>query len=313
MKFSNYLNEAYTPEMKKVLGPYLTDIGNALSKANVSVQNLDFIEVQLPKPVVFNSVFKYLNDNTEESRYIRNYQKSLGTTADNYYDKRFEYVVCIFKHAKGGVSVCVANVKSNDVRRPEDTTVISYGDTDSKVTNVFIAEITRSEMENLRTQHIARREQNRPGSDRHNISHKIHNKLSYNDNPNLKAISVWASKLGFKDYKPYTTYKDGKYYLMGNYGGTDMNLPADSWGKIFTIKPNADAEFVSHKGDEKVRYELEIDMPRLELDLKRVMSFKELENKLKVLDDFKSACLKVKEFADYINTFTYEDLVWDKE
>lgn len=312
MKFSNYLNEAYTPEMKRVLGPYLTDIGNTLSKSSVSVQNLDFVEIQLPKPVVFNSVFKYLNDNSAESRYIRNYQTSLGTTVDNYYDKRFEYVVCVFKHAKGGVSVCVANVNSGDVKRPEDTKVRTWGDTDGKVTNVFIAEITRSEMENLRAQRETRKEQNRPGSDRHNISRKIHDKLSYDSNPNLKAISEWASKLGFKKFKPHTFYRDGNYFLTG-YGDTNVNLPTDTWGKIFSIKPNSDAEFEAHKGNEKVRYELEIDMPRLGLDLNRIMSFKELENKLKVLDDFKSACLKVKELEEYINTFTYEDLVWEKE
>ena len=312
MKFSNYLNEAYIPEMKKVLGPYLTDIGNTLSKANVSVQNLDFVEIQLPKSVVFNSVFRYLNDRSAESRYIRNYQTSLGTTVDNYYDKRFEYIVCIFKHAKGGVSVCVANVNRNDIKRPEDTTICTLGDTDGKVTNVFIAEITKSEMDSLRAQRGTRREQNRPGSDRHNISRRIHSKLSYNDNPNLKAISEWTSKLGFKDFKPHTMYKDGNYFLLGH-GGTNMNLPSDTWGKIFSIKPNIDAEFESHKGDEKVRYELEIDMSRLELNLNGIMSFKELENKLKVLDDFKSACLKVKELTDYINTFTYEDLVWEKE
>lgn len=312
MKFSNYLNEAYTPEMKRVLGPYLTDIGNTLSKASVSVQNLDFVEVQLPKPVVFNSVFRYLNDTTKESRYIRNYQQSLGTTTDDYYNKRYEYVVCIFKHAKGGVSVCVANVKSSDVRRPEDTKIRTWGDTDGKVTNVFIAEITRSEMEALRTQHMIRREQSRPGSDRHNISRKIHNKLSYNDNPNLKAISDWASKLGFKDFKPYTVYRDGNYFLKGN-GGTNMNLPTDSWGKIFSINQNIEAEFEAHKGDEKVRYELEIDISRLKLELKNNMSLKELESKLKILDDFKDACLKVKELEEYINTFTYEDLVWEKE
>lgn len=312
MKFSNYLNEAYTPEMKKVLGPYLTDIGNTLSKANVSVQNLDFVEVQLPKPVVFNSVFKYLNDSSAESRYIRNYQTSLGTTVDNYYNKRYEYVVCIFKHAKGGVSVCVANVKSNDVRRPEDTTICTLDDTDGKVTNVFIAEITRTEMESLRTQRMTRREQNRPGSDRHNISRKIHKKLSYIDNPNLKAISDWANKLGFKDFRPFTSCEDGSYSIMGS-GGTNMNLPSDTWGKIFSIKPNIDVEFKSHKGDEWVRYELEIDISRLELNLKNNMSLKELESKLKILDDFKDACLKVKEFEEYLNTFTYEDLVWDKE
>lgn len=313
MKFSNYLNEAYTPEMKKVLGPYLTDIGNALSKANVSVQNLDFVEIQLPKPVVFNSVFRYLNDSSAESRYIRNYQTSLGTTVDNYYDKRFEYIVCIFKHAKGGVSVCVADVKRGDVRRSEDTWIYSWGDIDGKVINVFIAEITKSEMDSLRAQRGTRREQNRPGSDRHNISSKIHRKLSYNDNPNLKAISDWTSKLGFKDFKPYTSCKDGNYFLMGHSGGTDMNLPSDTWGKIFSIEPNNNDAFKSHKGDERVRYELKIDISRLELDLKSLMSFKELENKLKVLDDFKDACLKVKELEEYINSFTYEDLLWDKE
>lgn len=312
MKFSNYLNEAYTPEMKKVLGPYLTDIGNTLSKANVSVQNLDFVEVQLPKPVVFNSVFRYLNDNTEDGIYIRNYKRSLGVTNDDYYNKRFEYIVCVFKHAKGGVSVCVADVKSGDVRRPEDTRVQSWGDTDGKVTNVFIAEITKPEMDSLRTQRMTRREQNRPGSDRHNISRRIHSKLSYNDNPNLKAISERASKLGFKDFKPYTSCEDGNYFLMGN-GGTNMNLPSDTWGKIFSIEPNRDAEFKSHKGDERVRYELKIDMARLELNLKGNMSFKELENKLRVLDDFKDACLKVKELEEYINSFTYEDLLWERE
>lgn len=312
MKFSNYLNESYTPEMKKVLGSYLTDIGNALSKANVSVQNLDFVEIQLPKPVVFNSVFRYLNDNTEDGIYIRNYKRSLGVTNDNYYNKRFEYIVCVFKHAKGGVSVCVANVKNGDVRRPEDTTICTLGDTDGKVTNVFIAEITKSEMDSLRTQRMTRREQNRPAKDRHDISSKIHKKLSYNDNPNLKAISDWASKLGFKDFKPYTSYEDGNYFLMGQ-GGTNMNLPSDTWGKIFSIEPNRDAEFKSHKGDERVRYELKIDISRLELDLKGNMSFKELENKLKVLDDFKDACLKVKELEEYINSFTYEDLLWERE
>lgn len=312
MKFSNYLNEAYTPEMKKVLGPYLTDIGNTLSKASVSVQNLDFVEVQLPKPVVFNSVFRYLNDNAEEGRYIKNYQKSLVTVSDSFYNRLYEYVVCIFKHAKGGVSVCVANVKSSDIKRPEDTKIRTWGDTDGKITNVFIAEITRSEMENLRTQHETRREQNKPGSDRHNISRKIHNKLSYNGNPNLKAIGEQASKLGFKNFKPHTLYRDGNYFIIG-YGDTNVNLPTDTWGRIFSIKPNSDAEFEVHKGNEKVRYELEIDMNRLGLDLNRIMSFKELENKLKVLDDFKDACLKVKEFVDYINDFTYEDLVWEKE
>ena len=133
------------------------------------------------------------------------------------------------------------------------------------------------------------------------------------DNPNLKAISEWTSKLGFKDFKPYTSCEDGSYSMEG-YGETNMNLPTSSgaWGKVFSIKAGYRNDLGHHKGDEKVRYILDIDISILKLDLKQAISFKELENKLKVLDDFKNACLRVKEFVDFLNTFTYDDLVWNR-
>ena len=143
---------------------------------------------------------------------------------------------------------------------------------------------------------------------------RIHAKLSYMDNPNLKAIADRASKIGFKDFRPFTSCEDGSYSIMGS-GGTNMNLPTRSsaWGKIFSIKPGYRVEYEHHKGTDKVGYILDIDISILELNLnKGNMSFKELENKLKVLDDFKNACLRVKEFVDFINDFTYDDLVWNR-
>jgi hypothetical protein len=133
-------------------------------------------------------------------------------------------------------------------------------------------------------------------------------------NPNLKAISDRASKLGFKNFKLYTSCEDGSY-SMGGYGETNMNLPTRSsaWGKVFSIKAGYRDDLGRHKGNEKVGYILDIDISILELGLNRTVSFKELENKLKVLDDFKDACLRVREFVDFINDFTYEDLVWEKE
>ena len=313
MKFGVIINEAYTPEMKKVLGSYLTDIGNALAKKNVSVQNLNFVDVGLSKPVAFNSVFRYLNDGSAGASWYRNYQVALGSNKPG--NSSLNYVICIFKHANGGVSVCVTDItRYYDVKRPEDTRILTFGNAEGKVTVAFIAGLTENERDSLSVLRNRRSDLNKPAQDPHDVSRRIHRKLSYMDNPNLKAISDWASKLGFKDFRPFTSCEDGSYYIMGS-GGTNMNLPTRSsaWGKIFSIKPGYRVEYEPHKGDERVGYILDIDISILELNLnKGNMSFKELENKLKVLDDFKDACLRVKEFVDFINDFTYDDLVWNR-
>lgn len=310
MKFGVIINEAYTPEMKKVLGSYLTDIGNALAKKNVSVQNLNFVDVGLSKPVAFNSVFKYLNDSSVDASWYRNYQVALGSNKPG--NSSLNYVICIFKHADGGVSVCVADItRRYDVKRPEDTRVLEFGNVEGKVTVAFIAGLTGNERDLLSVLRNRRSDLNKPAQDPRNVSAQIHRKLSYMDNPNLKMIADRASKIGIKDFKPFVSTRDGVYILYGNVH-TDLNLPGNSLGRVFNIRPDDSQRWVDCKGTDKVMFELEINLRRIEDNFSDAKDIKELTDKLKVLDDFKTACIQVRSFVDFLNTFTYDDLVWNR-
>lgn len=310
MKFGVIINEAYTSEMKKVLGSYLTDIGNALAKKNVSVQNLNFVDVGLIKPVAFNSVFKYLNDAVSDASWYRNYQVALGSNKPG--NSSLNYVICIFKHADGGVSVCVADItRRYDVKKPEDTRILTFGNAEGKVTVAFIAGLTGNERDLLSVLRNRRSDLNKPAQDPRNVSAQIHRKLSYMDNPNLKTIADRASKIGIKDFKPFVSTRDGAYILYGSVG-TNLNLPGSTFGGIFNIQPNDGQRWVDHKGTDKVMFELEINLRRIEDNFSDTKDIKELTDKLKVLDDFKTACIQVRSFVDFINSFTYDDLVWNR-
>lgn len=309
MKFGVIINEAYTPEMKKVLGSYLTDIGNALAKKNVSVQNLNFVDVGLSKPVAFNSVFKYLNDAVSDANWYRNYQIALGSNKPG--NSSLDYVICIFKHANGGVSVCVADIKRYDVKRPEDTRILTFGSAEGKVTVAFIAGLTENERDSLSVLRNRRSDLNKPVQDPRNVSSRIHRKLSYMDNPNLKMIADRASKIGIKDFKPFVAFRDGTYILYGDVH-TDLNLPGNSLGRVFNIRPDDSQRWTDCKGTDKVMFELEINLRRIEDNFSDAKDIKELTDKLKVLDDFKTACIQVRSFVDFINSFTYDDLVWNR-
>ena len=310
MKFGVIINEAYTPEMKKVLGSYLTDIGNALAKKNVSVQNLNFVDVGLSKPVAFNSVFRYLNDGASGASWYRNYQVALGSNKPG--NSSLNYVICIFKHANGGVSVCVTDItRYYDVKRPEDTRILTFGNAEGKITVAFIAGLTENERDSLSILRDRRLDLNKPAQDPRNVSRRIHAKLSYMDNPNLKAIADRASKIGLKNFKPYVAVRDGAYILYGDVT-TNLNLPGSTFGGIFNIQPDDKQRWVDHKGTDKVMFELEISLRRMEDNFSDAKDIKELTDKLKVLDDFKTACIQVRSFVDFLNTFTYDDIVWNR-
>lgn len=310
MKFGVIINEAYTPEMKKVLGSYLTDIGNALAKKNVSVQNLNFVDVGLSKPVAFNSVFRYLNDGSADASWYRNYQVALGSNKPG--NSSLNYVICIFKHADGGVSVCVADItRRYDVKRPEDTRILEFGNVEGKVTVAFIAGLTGNERDLLSVLRNRRSDLNKPAQDPHDVSRRVHAKLSYMDNPNLKMIADRASKIGLKNFKPFVAVRDGAYILYGEVN-TNLNLPGDNFGRIFSIHPDDKERWVDHKGTDKVMFELEVCLRRIEDNFSDVKDAKELTDRLKVLDDFKTACIQVRSFVDFLNTFTYDDIVWNR-
>ena len=310
MKFGVIINEAYTPEMKKVLGSYLTDIGNALAKKNVSVQNLNFVDVGLSKPVAFNSVFRYLNDGASGASWYRNYQVALGSNKPG--NSSLNYVICIFKHANGGVSVCVTDItRYYDVKRPEDTRILTFGNAEGKITVAFIAGLTENERDSLSLLRNQRSDLNKPARDPHDVSRRIHAKLSYMDNPNLKAIADRASKIGLKNFKPFVSIRDGAYILYGDVT-TNLNLPGSTFGGIFNIQPDDKQRWVDHKGTDKVMFELEISLRRMEDNFSDAKDIKELTDKLKVLDDFKTACIQVRSFVDFLNTFTYDDIVWNR-
>lgn len=310
MKFGIIINEAYTPEMKKVLGPYLTDIGNALAKKNVSVQNLNFVDVGLSKPVAFSSVFRYLNDGSADASWYRNYQVALGSNKPG--NSSLNYVICIFKHADGGVSVCVADITRHyDVKRPEDTRILEFGNVEGKVTVAFIAGLTGNERDSLSVLRDRRSDLNKPAQDPRDVSRRVHAKLSYMDNPNLKAIADRASKIGLKNFKPYVAVRDGAYILYGDVN-TNLNLPGSTFGGIFNIQPDDKQRWVDHKGTDKVMFELEINLRRMEDNFSDAKDIKELTDRLKVLDDFKTACIQVRSFVDFLNTFTYDDIVWNR-
>ena len=310
MKFGVIINEAYTPEMKKVLGSYLTDIGNALAKKNVSVQNLNFVDVGLSKPVAFNSVFKYLNDGSAGASWYRNYQVALGSNKPG--NSSLNYVICIFKHANGGVSVCVTDItRYYDVKRPEDTRILTFGNAEGKVTVAFIAGLTENERDSLTALRSRRSALNKPAQDPRNVSVQIHRKLSYMDNPNLKMIADRANKIGIKDFKPFVSTRDGTYILYGDVH-TDLNLPGNSLGRVFNIRPDDSQRWTDCKGTDKVMFELEINLRRIEDNFSDAKDIKELTDKLKVLDDFKTACIQVRSFVDFLNSFTYDDLVWNR-
>lgn len=309
MKFGVIINEAYTPEMKKVLGSYLTDIGNALAKKNVSVQNLNFVDVGLSKPVAFNSVFRYLNDGSADASWYRNYQVALGSNKPG--NSSLNYVICIFKHADGGVSVCVADIKRYDVKKPEDTRILEFGNVGGKVTVAFIAGLTENERDSLSVLRNRRSDLNKPAQDPHDVSRRVHAKLSYMDNPNLKMIADRASKIGLKNFKPFVAFRDGAYILYGDVT-TNLNLPGSTFGGIFNIQPDDKQRWVDHKGTDKVMFELEISLRRMEDNFSDAKDIKELTDRLKVLDDFKTACIQVRSFVDFLNTFTYDDIVWNR-
>lgn len=310
MKFGVIINEAYTPEMKKVLGSYLTDIGNALAKKNVSVQNLNFVDVGLSKPVAFNSVFRYLNDGSADASWYRNYQVALGSNKPG--NSSLNYVICIFKHADGGVSVCVADItRRYDVKRPEDTRILEFGNVEGKVTVAFIAGLTGNERDSLSVLRNRRSDLNKPVQDPRNVSRRVHAKLSYMDNPNLKMIADRASKIGLKNFKPFVAVRDGAYILYGDVT-TNLNLPGSTFGGIFNIQPDDKQRWVDHKGTDKVMFELEISLRRMEDNFSDAKDIKELTDRLKVLDDFKTACIQVRSFVDFLNSFTYDDIVWNR-
>lgn len=310
MKFGVIINEAYTPEMKKVLGSYLTDIGNALAKKNVSVQNLNFVDVGLSKPVAFNSVFRYLNDGSADASWYRNYQVALGSNKPG--NSSLNYVICIFKHADGGVSVCVADItRRYDVKRPEDTRILEFGNVEGKITAAFIAGLTGNERDSLSVLRNRRSDLNKPAQDPHDVSRRVHAKLSYMDNPNLKMIADRASKIGLKNFKPFVAVRDGAYILYGDVT-TNLNLPGSTFGGIFNIQPDDKQRWVDHKGTDKVMFELEISLRRMEDNFSDAKDIKDLTDKLKVLDDFKTACIQVRGFVDFLNTFTYDDIVWNR-
>lgn len=309
MKFGVIINEAYTPEMKKVLGPYLTDIGNALAKKNVSVQNLNFVDAGLSKPVAFSSVFRYLNDAVSDASWYRNYQVALGSNKPG--NSSLNYVICILKHVNGGVSVCVADIKRYDVKKPEDTRILTFGNVEGKITVAFIAGLTENERDSLSALRDRRSDLNKPAQDPHDVSRRVHAKLSYMDNPNLKMIADRASKIGLKNFKPFVAVRDGTYILYGDVT-TNLNLPGSTFGGIFNIQPNDKQRWIDHKDTDKVMFELEISLRRMEDNFSDAKDIKELTDKLKVLDDFKTACIQVRSFVDFLNTFTYGDLVWNR-
>lgn len=131
------------------------------------------------------------------------------------------------------------------------------------------------------------------------------------DNPNLKMITDRANKIGIKDFKPFVSTRDGTYILYGDVH-TDLNLPGNSLGRVFNIRPDDSQRWVEHKGTDKVMFELEINLRRIEDNFSDTKDIKELTDKLKVLDDFKTACIQVRSFVDFINSFTYDDLVWNR-
>lgn len=287
MKFSNYLNEAYTADMQRLFKPYLKDIGDLLAKTGISVNNLDFKDLGLVKPIALSSTLRTVKDFTE--------------TSWNDYD----YLVCIFKHVSGGVSVCTGFMERDKIK---DLKVISeFGDTSGKVSDAFTAKVSAKECNELIRMQRDRKTRQEPGRDKHNIKNYVDYRLALRANKNVTDIEKKAKALGF--YTDFGVFhkSDSDYYSFS----TRMTWESEKWKTgiphaTIYIENIKDIYNVSDKLDEHPNVVATYNFSTCSLDKKEVDQWKDAKKGFdKIFDTYE----KARELADYINTFTYRDLI----
>lgn len=288
MKFSKYLNEAYTADMQRLFKDNLKDIGDLLAKSGISVNNLEFKDLGLVKPIALSSTLRTVKDFTETS----------------WYD--YDYLVCIFKHVSGGVSVCTGFMERVKIK---DLKVISeFGDASGKVSNAFTAKVSAKECNELIRMQRDRKTRQKPGRDKHNIKDKIDYRLSLQANKNVSNIIKKAQALGIKDLDIGTSYENGEFY----YFTARATWENEKWktgiphAYIYIKTENWRGDVVTNKLDEHPNVVATYNFSTCSLDAKEVDQWKDAKKGFdKIFDMYE----KARELADYINTFTYRDLI----
>lgn len=294
MKFSNYLNEAYTADMQRLFKPYLKDIGDFLAKAGIPVNNLEFKDLGLVKPIAFSSTLRVVKDFTETS----------------WYDD--DYLICIFKRASGGVSVCAGFMERDKIK---DLKIITeFGDTSGKVSDAFTAKISSKDRNELILMQDKRKDLNKPAVDKHYIKDRIDFKLSQNNNKNVKEIIRRAKAMGFKDFDFYSEYledHDGvfDFYLRCYYEGAKW-VPG-------VPHINIKVGFMSKYGVDVYKRVRDLnDKPNVVATYNNSTCSLDTADEINKWDTAKEKILefidiyeKARELANYINSFTYRDLI----
>lgn len=291
MKFSNYLNEAYTADMQRLFKPYLKDIGDFLAKAGIPVNNLEFKDLGLVKPIAFSSTLRVVKDFTETS----------------YYDD--DYLICIFKRASDGVSVCAGFMERDKIK---DLKIITeFGDTSGKVSNAFTAKISAKERNELILMQDKRKDLNKPAVDKHYIKDQIDYRLSQNRNKIVKDIIRRAKAIGFKDFDLYSETRDDgsfSFYLNGYYEGAKWvpGVPHIEVRMGFVSKYGTDVYKITKNLNDKPNVIVTYNNSTCSLDADEVDKWDTAKEKLL---EFIDVYEKARELAKYISTLTYGDLV----
>lgn len=292
MKFSNYLNEAYTADMQRLFKPYLKDIGDLLAKTGISVNNLDFKDLGLVKPIALSSTLRTVKDFTETS----------------YFDD--DYLVCIFKHVSGGISVCTGFMQFDKIK---DLKVISeFDDTSGKVSNAFTAKISARECNELIKMQRDREIRQEPGRDKHNIKKRIDSRLALQANKNVTDIKKKAQALGFKNvtcYVMHDTNSDFYSFLLRITWENEMWKAGVPHASIYVENVDSSLYDVSDELDEKLDVCATYNFSTCRLESDESNQWKAAK---KGIDEIFDVYEKARELADYINTFTYRDLVIEK-
>lgn len=291
MKFSNYLNEAYTADMQRLFKPYLKDIGDFLAKAGIPVNNLDFKDLGLVKPIALSSTLRTVKDFTE-------------TSWDDY-----DHLICVFKHVSSGVSVCAGFMERDKIK---DLNVISeFGDTSGKVSNAFTAKISTKERNELILMQDKRRDLNQPARDKHYIKDQIDYRLSQNRNKTVKDIIRRAKAIGFKDFDFYSETNDSgsvSFYLRSYYEGAKWvpGVPHIEIRMGFVSKYGTDVYKTIKNLDDKPNVIVTYNNSTCSLDADEADKWDTAKKKIL---EFIEIYEKARELADYINSFTYGELV----
>jgi hypothetical protein len=292
-----YLYEAYTPEMDRIFRPYLKEIADKMAKRNISVQDAEFTEIELPKPVALSSVNKV----------IRAQYEVYGN---------FDCVLALLKHSTGGVTVgSFENTGRGKVSAIDVTD--EYGDTDGKVTDAYVAELSNSDYQKLRKLRDSRSAANAPYRDSHDISGKIKRRLALTDNPNIKAILNKAKALGF--YNQYTSIKSVQYsdsnkcYLQLESFRWESEQWVSGVPHIYVDVRWEGSGFarrtINNSPDDNVNTFVYYNASTCGLD--RSDTEKEYNVAVKSLKEIIRKIEQAKELSDFINSFTYEDLLVD--